>query len=550
MENSAKNTGNEQAYAVAYLRLSKQDKECGIPESDSIESQRLIISQYCAQNGLTIVGEYVDDGASGKNFERENFSRMLVELPKTRAKYIITKDLSRLGRTIESLKVIKEQFASLGVIYIAINDGYDSRKPDPSLPIRLSLNQLQLEDTAQKVAAALDARRKEGRYCAPPPYGYIRNPRNRSQIIPNEDTAPIVRRIFERAAAGHSKRRIARDLTADRIPTPSMYNVLQHMDERDGITVSRTPATSWSAKTVARILEDPTYLGNTYLGRSRTESLFTGKKRPIPKEDWIITNNTHPAIVSEEEFAAAKRNRGRSECARKNSDSKSETFLSAFSGILFCGLCGSAMCLKRPSATSPKPQWQLDCLRHRNDIPNPCCGSPIYYAALEEAVKSFLNERITLSDKEISRIVDSCILNDAERLTAKKEIKNLESIIAISRAKINKALESNVKGVLSGEECDALIAKAQAEIIAANGSLQKMCGNPAFDDAEKRENIEALVRSYCKIDDLDRETLSAYVDRIEVFPRILPNGVQKLTHPNKHPFEQDIHIYLRFSNEF
>ena len=58
-----------------YLRLSRDDELQG--ESGSIQTQRMMLRQYAAEHGLTVVDEYIDDGWSGKNFERPSFQRMI-----------------------------------------------------------------------------------------------------------------------------------------------------------------------------------------------------------------------------------------------------------------------------------------------------------------------------------------------------------------------------------------------------------------------------------------------------------------------------------------
>ena len=79
----------KQPYNTAlYMRLSRDDENYG--DSVSIETQRTILQQYAKEHGLSVYGEYVDDGWSGTNFERPSFQRMMgrperstASLPKT-----------------------------------------------------------------------------------------------------------------------------------------------------------------------------------------------------------------------------------------------------------------------------------------------------------------------------------------------------------------------------------------------------------------------------------------------------------------------------------
>lgn len=108
-----------------YLRLSRDDELQG--ESSSITTQRSMLRQYAAENGLNVVAEYADDGWSGTNFDRPDFQRMIEDIEAGKINCVVTKDLSRLGRNyILTGQYTELYFPSRGVRYIAINDGVDS----------------------------------------------------------------------------------------------------------------------------------------------------------------------------------------------------------------------------------------------------------------------------------------------------------------------------------------------------------------------------------------------------------------------------------------
>ena len=94
--------------AFAYLRLSNEEAQGG--ESSSITNQRMIVQNYCKQNNITLVREFVDDGYSGGNFNRPGFKEMLKQLEQGKANLVITKDLSRLGRDMREASYYAEQF--------------------------------------------------------------------------------------------------------------------------------------------------------------------------------------------------------------------------------------------------------------------------------------------------------------------------------------------------------------------------------------------------------------------------------------------------------
>ena len=79
-----------------YLRLSRDDELQG--ESGSIQTQRMMLRQYAAEHGLTVVDEYIDDGWSGTNFERPSFQRMIDDIEDGKINCVVTKDLSQLPK--------------------------------------------------------------------------------------------------------------------------------------------------------------------------------------------------------------------------------------------------------------------------------------------------------------------------------------------------------------------------------------------------------------------------------------------------------------------
>lgn len=110
-----------------YMRLSRDDENYG--DSVSIETQRTILQQYAKEQGLHVVGEYVDDGWSGTNFERPDFQRMMDDVEAGKVNCIVTKDLSRFGREHVMMDYYLEfLFPEKRVRYIAVAENEDTEK--------------------------------------------------------------------------------------------------------------------------------------------------------------------------------------------------------------------------------------------------------------------------------------------------------------------------------------------------------------------------------------------------------------------------------------
>ena len=145
----------QRTYQVGiYARLSRDDERFG--ESVSIENQKLMLTQYCEQQGWTIADYYVDDGWTGTNFNRPDFQRLIDDVQNKQINLVIVKDLSRLGRDyIEVGRYTDCVFPYYDCRFIALNDGVDTlrQNDDVSMIIKNVFNDIYARDTSKKIRA-------------------------------------------------------------------------------------------------------------------------------------------------------------------------------------------------------------------------------------------------------------------------------------------------------------------------------------------------------------------------------------------------------------
>lgn len=537
----------QKSIAFAYYRLSREEAQSG--ESSSITNQRMIVSNYCKQNGITLVREFVDDGYSGGNFDRPDFQNMMRELDKGLANTIITKDLSRLGRDMRESSYYAEQFFPEHAIrYIAIADNFDSERENIMAPFQFAMNEVYLRDGSKKVKDVLRNKREEGLYCACAPYGYKKAKNNNNLLIPDEMTAPIVQRIFNAAARGDSSRKIAMDLNQDKVFPPLKYRVLFTGNfTEEGATRA---SDFWNYTTVKRILKNQVYLGHTILGKSKKISVKSKKKIPVPKEEWAVTKNTHEPLVSEEIFQRAQENLGK---GTRDYRAYDHVRKSIFSGIAYCAICGHALCSCGTVYKGEREKyWYLGCINKRNDISNPCTGSRIRYNTLVSLVKDDLNSLLALSSEQIDAIVENIIKaeNSDKAVKARKaKAEKLEARLKVIDKIIPKIYVDNAEGRLEDERLEQMVDDLQKESASIHKELLELNDNTITES--KSNNYKMffeLTKKYTHIEKLDRDILLTFVDRIEVGPKILPEGRKKATHDSS-PFEQSIRIFYKFVGE-
>ncbi len=537
----------QKSIAFAYFRLSREEAQKG--ESSSITNQRMIVSNYCKQNGISLVREFADDGYSGGNFDRPAFQSMMRELEKGIANTVITKDLSRLGRDMRESSYYAEQFfPEHGVRYIAIADNFDSENENIMAPFQFAMNEVYLRDGSRKVKDVLKSKREDGLYCACPPYGYKKAERNKNQLIPDEMTAPVVQRIFNAAANGDSSRKIAMDLNKDGVIPPLKYRVLY----RDNFSEEGAARASdlWNYTTVKRILKNPVYLGHTMLGKSRKASVKSSKKISVPKENWAVTEHTHEPLISEEIFQRAKDNMGK---GTQNFRSYEHVRKSIFSGVAYCMLCGHALCSCGTVYKGEREKyWYLSCINKRKDITNPCEGTRIKYADLLNLITDDLNSLLSLTDEQVDEIVENVMRaensEDAESVR-KARIDKIKARLNIIDKIIPKLYLDNAEGKLDDDRLCMMVGDLQKE----SASLRKELADFSLDNVteSKSKNYKMffeLTKKYTHIEKLDREILLTFIERIEVGPKILPEGMQRATHKNS-SFQQSIKIFYKFIGE-
>lgn len=328
--------------AALYMRLSKDDDNYG--DSISIESQRKILNQFRqAHPEFHIVGEFVDDGWSGTNFNRPDFQRMIGLVEEGEIDAILTTDLSRFGREHIMMDYYLEiYFPERRVRYVAVTENEDTEKGlSDFVPFKNLFNEWYAKDTSRKIKAAFKAKYLAGEYLAPiAPFGYIKNPDVKNTIIIDREYSWIVIKMFDLAYHGMGMMRIRNLFMAEKVPSPGYIHYL-----RSGVyarTYANAPeerAYCWSIQVILKILKNEAYIGNTIHLKQTAISYKNHRRITHPESEWIRVEHTHEPLISEEVFwrvqELIKSRQRKSKYGEKN----------IFAGLLKCADCGKAMVL-------------------------------------------------------------------------------------------------------------------------------------------------------------------------------------------------------------
>ena len=485
-----------------YMRISSEDSNADI-ESGSIGNQRDLLYNFLSNrrefDGWNVL-EFCDDGYSGTSFDRPGIQKLLLLAGNT-VKCIIVKDFSRFGRNlIEVGDYLDQIFPFLGVRFIAVNEGYDSMQSlGSSVSLDVSLKALVYEmysrDISEKIRCVKQAKLRRGEYLGNIAfYGYRLSPAEKNKLVIDEPAAKVVRRIFNRAAEGISMTDIAVELNRDGVLSPFMYRRENNLEVRCAWRVGNDK-NCWTRENVKRIISDERYTGCLISNTRVRVDVTTKRTQPVPKEDWIVVENTQEAIVSKEVFEQAQA--VMRQCRNRKKTRKSAHM---FHGLVKCVHCGRTLargvCRQRP---------YYYCVTRRTMPDSPCADVRLEEQDLEKALLSAIHTQVQLMLHPVG--------TDREILTAdglQEAIRECQTLISRNKAAQTAAFEDYAEGRISKQEYlyrKKETARQQEEATAQYAELtdqmaelqSETCttsdlGRYAFVEKLTREMLEALVR--------------------------------------------------------
>ena len=383
--------------AGLYARISVETERKR--EADTIGNQIQLLKDFASENlDIDVVDIYVDDDISGTDFVRPEFSRMMNDIRDGKIDCVIVKDLSRLGRNlIETGEYIEMVFPVLGVRFIAITDRFDSKtmQVDIGVQIKNMTNEMYAKDASQKICSVMRSIQEQGKFAGSrAPYGYVRDPRDKHMLLADDETAPIVREMFEMVADGATLHYVATTLNERGVASPGRRLYETGVSKKDKYKNSM-----WYMQTVRRILQDRIYLGWMVSGKYASEFYITGQKgsKAVPPEEWIITKGTHEPIVTEELFNRvqeyfAKNKEEHALATKYDHKSKRE---SMFRGHLFCGECGKAMHIRRKVNHGRESYWYC-CMIHEHYNSQYCSKKAVKSEQLESMVHTLIQNQLAM----------------------------------------------------------------------------------------------------------------------------------------------------------
>ena len=509
---------------AVYARLSCRNN--GLAGDSSLRAQvDFVRDSLSGMEGVEVVGVYEDNGRTGTTFEgRAAFDALMDEVRAGAVDCIAVKDLSRFGRNMyETSTYLERIFPFLGVRFVAVNDGLDTLQGDGGIvvPFKGLVNEMYAVETSRKVSAVKHRQMEEGEViygntC----YGY-HVVRGEGRLDVDDATAPFVPLAFSMFLDGERLVDIAAALAEMGAPTP-----VDHLDAQSsaGYAGAAWRDRPWSARYVAKMLDNPVYVGTLVLGNTY-RSLYDGiPAHTVPEGERLVFPDAHPALVSAEVFGRVRAKRRAQKAAKRAQVAAKEADRNAMpdelAGVLFCAECGGRMILDRRfnPKTGEARGSVYKCRRHHGRG----CGNDVRVAerALRIAIMDEVRVQVSTA-LELDRVLPGLrgsegAVEERRRLQASVDALAARAA-ALSRERQRLYELYACGGVTLAEykemqaEADGRAADCRAALEAANRELEDFDA-PLASDVAFEEAVAALEDLFT----FSRDLVLALVRRIEV----------------------------------
>ena len=359
-DQEARMEAKEKAFRITGNERGNLTSEGKTLTCESLETQIEIAKKYVEEfnqrkrgENIEVVGCYTDLGKTGSNFERNGFQKLMQDIRLGEIDCVIVKDLSRFGRNyLEAGNYIEKIFPLLGVRFIAVSDGYDTGEEESGngqmiSEIKNLVNYMYAKDFSKKAKLQLHQRRDEGSYVGgPPPYGYKAERDGKKRVlVPDENTAEIVRYIYDKFVETESFLAVADELNRQKINPPVIYKQTGEVYYLQGAccTEQASEYKGWNGGAVERILKSKTYIGTLEQGKSSVTARDEKNREHKPEGEWVIIKDSHEALISQELYRQAQQGlekirKKTAACAHPTKGCPLEENI--FDKVLYCGVCG------------------------------------------------------------------------------------------------------------------------------------------------------------------------------------------------------------------
>ena len=517
----------KQQKCYIYTRVSTSMQVDGY----SLDAQKDKLRKYAEYQEMSIVGEYSDEGKSGKSVEgRPQFKQMLsdIENGKDNVDYVLVFKLSRFGRNAADVLSSLQKMQDYGVNLICVEDGIDSSKDAGKLMISVlsAVAEIERENILVQTMEGRRQKAREGRWNGGfAPYGYqLVN----GELIIAEDEAEIIRIIYDKFA----------NTTMGMAAIAAFLNNSGYKKKlRQNNTIE-----GFSTSFVKGVLDNPIYCGKLAFGRRKNEKIPGTKNEYhiVKQKDYLLSDGVHEAIISEEMWNQAHRKRQETGVLQVKTHSLEHEHI--LSGIIKCPVCGSGMYgnvnrKKHPDGGYYKDYFYYAC-KHRRLVDGHKCGYRKQWS--EEKINNAVEEVIRKLVKNPK--FEEAILNkigsriDTEEI--EKEIERLEKQhrqLTGAKARLGQQMDSlDIMDKFyekKYQDMETRLYRLYDEIEGVENSIEEVKNRLLNIRQQKisEENVYQFLlyfdKLYDKFTDLEKkEFLNSFVEQVDIYEQEQPDG--------------------------
>lgn len=384
-----------------YVRVStkKEEQEYSFALQSEYWNRR-----FANDADVEYIGLFSDEGISGKMMRNRKGLNKLLDLARSGGvDRIYTKSISRFARNYTELLAVARELRDMGIPLIFEKENINTLDPKCGLILTVmsSLAEQELISMSKNQQWAARKRFANGSIELTRIYGYAFS-RGKFTVIPEE--AAVVKEIFGLYLQGNGIDKISKILA-----------------KRGYKTVHGS--TEWSRKTVVGMLKNEKYTGNCLLQKNICEMKTKKVNRGELPQYYI--ENSHEAIISQEDFDAVQRIMGEKVARFHPSGIYNSANRYHLSGKIKCGICGATFKRKTIAKGKTYESIKWSCMTKEGKGKAVCPAHEIKNDVLERLIVEAYNESL---DKQYAYSgAESEYARLRELLATEQELKSLHA---------------------------------------------------------------------------------------------------------------------------
>ena len=506
----------------------------------SLEAQKERLKREAKHRGMQIVGEYSDEGKSGKNINgRPEFKQMLADIKSSKddVDYVLVFKLSRFGRnaadTLNSLQYMEDY----GVNLLCVEDNIDSAGAAGKLIISVlaSVAEIERSNIQEQTMAGRKQKARDGKWNGGfAPYGYklVAKDGEKSKVLEIDDTeAELIRLIYKKFLEGMGIGNVAKWLNEN--------GYTKKIRQNGSVSLI-------SAAFVKGVLDNPVYAGKIAYGRRKTEKIEgTRNEFHVVKQDrdsYKLYQGQHEAIIDEDTWYRAQAKRMKNAFKREKTHSLEHEHI--LSGLVKCPKCGASMYgvvnrkKKKGSDEFYTDMWYYLC-KNRKMVSGHLCDYKKHIRQEElntevlQLIQFVFGGENDLKKHMLQRLesedVMSELLEEKERLAKEKdklESKKSKLLRRIAELDIDDKLYDDLMKTYreSVNEVNEQINIMENQLYQNNLAIENAEGENLSTEVYKRI-IDEMLDNIDDMNDADKKTLmNLLIEKIEIYPEKQKDG--------------------------